>query len=425
MKFIADLHIHSHFSIATSPLLNPEHLDYWARIKGINVIGTGDFSHPKWLKELEQKLEPAEVGLFKLKSNNSLPDLLFKNNPVRFILSAELSCIYKKNGRVRKNHCIILAPDFKSAETIQKKLSALNFNISYDGRPIIGMDAKDLLDLILSVSADCMLIPAHIWTPWFSLFGSKSGFDTVEECFEDLSDHIYALETGLSSDIPMNRLCSFLDKYTLISNSDAHSPGKLGRNANIFDTDLSYKGIIKALKDNNKKTFNATIDMFPQEGKYHYDGHRKCNVCMDPFSSIKHNNVCPVCNKIMTLGVYNRVAKLSDRKQYKKNIKQPDFFHIIPLKEILSEILEVGVTSKRLTTIYFDIIKQFGPELEILLTLPIKDLTQTKHSQDLFGSKISEHPILQKLSTAIKNMREEKVKIQHGYDGEFGKISVC
>ncbi|MDD4202810.1 MAG: endonuclease Q family protein [Candidatus Omnitrophica bacterium] len=423
MKFIADLHIHSHYSLATSKLLSPEHLDYWARIKGITVVGTGDFTHPKWIAELKQKTEPAEDGLYKLKKEHFMAERLFSDKKVRFILSSEISCVYKKNNRVRKTHSIILAPDLKTVEIIQKKLTTLNCNISSDGRPIIGMDTKNLLDLVLSVSKDCMLIPAHIWTPWFSLFGSRSGFDSVEECFGDLSQYIFALETGLSSDIPMNRLCSFLDKYTLISNSDAHSPEKLGRNANIFNTDLSYKGITEALKTNNKKTFNATIDMFPQEGKYHYDGHRKCGICMDPFSSIKHENICPVCNKLMTLGVYNRVAKLSDRKKYTKNTEQPDFFHIIPLKEILSEILNVGVNSQRLTNVYFDTIKELGPELDILLSLPIEKITNTEVSQDLFNTKTSSNPILQKLANSLKNMREEKIKIQHGYDGEYGKIS--
>jgi PHP family Zn ribbon phosphoesterase len=245
MRFIADLHIHSHFSIATSKDLVPEKLDFWARMKGISVVGTGDFTHPGWTKELKEKLEPAEPGLFKLKDElriSGAPD-----RPMRFLLTAEISNIYKKNGKVRKNHNVVLAPDFETVEGIQARLARIG-NITSDGRPILGLDARDLLELVLEVNENVFFIPAHIWTPWFSVLGSKSGFDSIEECFEDLTPHIHAVETGLSSDPPMNWMCSFLDRYTLVSNSDAHSPEKLGREANLFDSDLSSPAMIRAMK---------------------------------------------------------------------------------------------------------------------------------------------------------------------------------
>jgi len=289
MKFIADLHIHSHFSRATSKTLNPENLSLWAQKKGIAVIGTGDFTHPGWIAELQEKLIQAEDGLFQLK-----PDLQKDVDtqvprsclcPTRFLLSGEISCIYKKNGKTRKAHHLILMPDIASALRFNQRLDRIG-NISSDGRPILGLDSRDLLEIMLEVNEKAFFIPAHIWTPWFSIFGSKSGFDSLEECFEDLTGHIYALETGLSSDPPMNRYLSALDKYLLVSNSDAHSPGKLGREANIFDTDLEYDKMIQAMTDGHG--FIGTIEFFPEEGKYHLDGHRKCQVRLRPAETREH-----------------------------------------------------------------------------------------------------------------------------------------
>ncbi|MCK4777485.1 MAG: hypothetical protein KAS39_03845, partial [Actinomycetia bacterium] len=327
MKFIADFHIHSHCSIATSKKLDPQFLDMWGMIKGVRVIGTGDFTHHGWIKELKEKLEPAEPGLFRLKDKYRIPVLAAKGTApagsagleellpadrdfpeIRFMLTSEISNIYKKDGKVRKVHNLIFVPDFRAAEKIRDKLDDIG-NIDYDGRPILGMDSKDLLDIALNASEDIFFVPAHIWTPWFSVLGSKSGFNTIEECYEDLSEHIYTVETGLSSDPPMNRQCSFLDKYTLISNSDAHSPEKIGRECNLFDTELDYYSIVKSLKvrpveqkaDSSGKRgqhrkvreavqsnsgkengFLGTVEFFPQEGKYHYDGHRKCGIRWNP-----------------------------------------------------------------------------------------------------------------------------------------------
>jgi len=330
MRFIADLHIHSHYSISTSPQLTPEHLEAWARIKGIGVIGSGDFTHPGWLEELKEKLEPAEEGLFRLKRQYRLDGKTAaaslpipspadgQASPVRFVLSAEISNIYRAADSVRKVHNLLLVPAFEAAETMQARLSRFA-NISSDGRPILGMDSRDLLEIALESSGQCFFVPAHIWTPWFSALGAKSGFHSIVECYRDLSEHIRAVETGLSSDPPMNWLCSFLDRYTLISNSDAHSPEKLGREANLLDTDLCYPGIITALScgqsASQESGFLGTLEFFPQEGKYHYDGHRKCGVCWDPLETLRHRGICPVCGKPVTVGVLNRVAQLADREK--------------------------------------------------------------------------------------------------------------
>ena len=413
MKFIGDFHIHSHYSRATSKQLIPEYLDYWARIKGVNVIGTGDFTHPEWLKELKEKLEPAEQGLFKLKEEFKINDQLInqekRNAKVRFLLTSEISNIYKKTGKVRKVHNLVFAPEFDTVEKIQSNLQNLNFNITSDGRPILGLDSRDLLDLILNISDDCFFVPAHIWTPWFSALGSKSGFDTIVECFGDLSNHIYAVETGLSTNPPMNWMCSFLDKYTLISNSDAHSPEKLGRNANLLNTELSYNHIIDAIKTGNPKTFLGTIDMYPQEGKYHYDGHRKCNVCWNPVETLRHNNICSVCGKKVTVGVTNRIVQLSDRVDINERPNKLPFYSIIPLKEIISEIAGVGPNSKHVTKTYNSIINKAGTELDILLNLSIEEIKKAAGEQ---------------MAIAIKRMRNNEVIVNEGFDGEYGTIKL-
>lgn len=411
MDFIADLHIHSHHSMATSKQLRPEYLDYWAKIKGIKVVGTGDFTHPGWLKELKEKLEPSENGLYRLKDEYKLPNIVPETpeNEVRFLLTAEISNIYKKNGVVRKIHSVILAPDFETVEKFQAKLTSMNFNITSDGRPILGLDVKNLLELTLEINNRNFFIPAHIWTPWFSVFGSKSGFNTMEECFEDLSDQIYAVETGLSTDPPMNWMCSFLDKYTLISNSDAHSPEKLGRNANLFKCDLSYEGITDALKSQSIEKFGGTFDMFPQEGKYHYDGHRKCGVRWNPVETLKHRGICPVCGKKVTVGVTNRVVELSDREDITQKKNRLPFFSIIPLKEMLSEIEGVGENSKKISRIYENLIKKVGSEFNILHFLPLDEIRSKA------GEVIAE---------GVRRMRNHEVIIKEGFDGEYGEIKV-
>ena len=411
MKFNADFHIHSHYSLATSKALTPEHLDLWAKIKGIKVIGTGDFIHPGWLKELQSKLYIVEEGLFNLRD-----EFIIKNHHLskeveetRFILTTEISCIYKKSGKIRKVHNIIFVPSFEIAEKIQSELIRHKFNITSDGRPIIGFDSKNLLELILHVSDKSLFVPAHIWTPWFSVLGDKSGFNSVEECFEDLSRYIYAVETGLSSDPPMNWACSILDKFVLLSNSDAHSPEKIGRNANIFNTELSYNGITEAIKTGNPEQCLGTIDLFPQEGKYHFAGHRKCNVCLDPVETIKNQSNCPVCGKKLIIGVMNRVAELSDREKILEKPNRLPFYSIIPLKEILGEILELSADSSKVEQQYISLIKKFDTEFDILLNLPESELESV-------GQEI--------LAEGIRRMRQRKVIIKEGYDGEYGIIKV-
>ncbi len=406
MRFIGDFHIHSHYSIATSKNLTPEYIDYWARIKGITVVGTGDFTHPGWLAELEEKLYPVGSGLYVLKSEyRKRTDVLLPEHDVRFLLTAEISSIYKKGDSVRKVHNLIFAPNFSIARRIQGKLGKIG-NITSDGRPILGLDSRDLLEIALESSEQCFFVPSHIWTPWFSALGAQSGFDSIEECYGDLFNHIHAVETGLSSDPPMNRLCSFLDRYTLVSNSDAHSPEKLGREANLFDTALNFNAIIGALKEKGRG-FKGTIEFFPQEGKYHYDGHRKCGVRMSPSESLETGFKCPVCGKQMTVGVMSRVVQLADRKEPGGD-KTP-FYSLIPLKEILSEITGVGPGSKKVQTMYNSLIYRGGPELGILLDIPVDDIRS-------FGGEL--------LAEGIRRMRAGDVFISEGYDGEFGKIRV-
>ncbi|MDD2672531.1 MAG: endonuclease Q family protein [Syntrophales bacterium] len=375
-----------------------ESLDKWAKIKGLKVLGTGDFTHPEWFKSLKEKLVPAEPGLYKLKTDDQ----------TRFILTSEISCIYTKNGKVRKIHVLIFAP---SLEVVQKINTHLDFigNIKSDGRPILGLDAKELAKIVLGISPDCFIVPAHAWTPWFSIFGSKSGFDSIEECFEEYSKYIYAIETGLSSDPPMNWRLSALDKITLISNSDAHSPRKLGREANVFDTDLNYNAIIGAIKDKDPRRFLYTIEFFPEEGKYHYDGHRTCEISLTPPESKKYNNICPTCGKPLTIGVMNRVERLADRKQgFGPNGAIP-FRSLVPLEEIIAESLGVGVASKQVDMEYKNLIKKLGSEFNILLEAS---------KQDLVGATLPE------IVEGIIRVREGKVSITPGYDGVYGKVSI-
>jgi uncharacterized protein (TIGR00375 family) len=407
MRFIADLHIHSKYSRATSPSMSPENLWKWAQLKGITVIGTGDFTHPQWLDELNEALEPTGNGLFtlgkKLRSDD-VPDAC--RSDVYFLLSAEISCIYSKNGKTRKVHSIVLSPDFDDAARINSALSKIG-NLKSDGRPILGLDAKELLNIVLNESPDSLLIPAHAWTPHFSVFGAVSGFDSLQECYEELTPHIHAIETGLSSDPQMNWRISALDGITLISNSDAHSPAKTGREANIFDTEMSYQSIINALKSG--KGFLGTIEFFPEEGKYHYDGHRACSIRLSPQETIKNKYLCPSCGKKLTVGVMHRAEKLADREIGFRPENAPDFHSIIPLPEIISEILKVGVTSKKVNNAYLNLLSEIGSEFNILMDTSLDDIEKA-------GSPI--------LRQAVSMMREGKVNIAPGYDGEFGKIRI-
>ncbi|MBI5847975.1 MAG: DNA helicase UvrD [Nitrospirae bacterium] len=407
MRFIADLHIHSKYSRATSRDLNPENLWKWAQLKGISVVGSGDFTHPQWIKELEEKLGPAGNGLFSLKKafeTDDVPDSCRAD--VSFMLSAEISCIYKKNDKTRKIHSVILAPGFSAAEKINARLKQIG-NLHSDGRPILGLDAKELLKIVLDISPDAMVIPAHAWTPHFSVFGAVSGFDSLEECYEELTPHIHAIETGLSSDPLMNWRLSALDNITLISNSDAHSPSKLGREANVLETEISYGAITDALK--TRKGFSGTIEFFPEEGKYHYDGHRACDVSFTPKESIRYNNICPVCSKKLTIGVMHRVDKLADRDEGFRPKDAPPFHSIIPLVEIIGEALSVGPSSKKVAAMYFNLLSALGNEFTILLDTPLTEI------ENAGSAKIAE---------AIAKMRSGDISIAPGYDGEFGKIRI-
>jgi DNA helicase-2/ATP-dependent DNA helicase PcrA len=412
MKFIADLHIHSHYSRATSKNLNFEQLTKWAQLKGVHVVGTGDISHPGWLQEMKDKLEPAEEGLYRLKDEyaqviqEEVPKAC--QTPVRFMLAGEISSIYKKKDKVRKIHNVIFAPTLEAVEKIQAALEKIG-NIRSDGRPILGLPSRDLLEIILEVDPACYLIPAHIWTPWFSLLGSKSGYDSVEECFEDLTPHIFALETGLSSDPPMNWRVSALDRYTLVSNSDAHSPQKLAREANLFDTELSYPAIFEALQTGSSETFLGTLEFFPEEGKYHFDGHRKCGIRWEPKTTIAHNGLCAECGKPVTVGVTHRIETLADRPEGAQPTRTLPFHSLIPLPEILSEVHRVGPNSKRVKQNYEALLAKLCPELSILLDVPLAEIEQAG------GSLLAE---------GIRRMRRNEVTIAAGYDGEFGVIKL-
>lgn len=404
MKFVADLHIHSRYSRATSRNMSPESLWTWAQMKGIRVIGTGDFTHPEWIKELGTKLTPGPEGLFALRKKNRHDDIPSPcREDVSFLLSAEISSIYSKNGKTRKVHSIIFAPDITTAERINASLSKIG-NLRSDGRPILGLDAKELLKLVLDASPEAMLIPAHAWTPHFSVFGAASGFNSLEECFDELTPHVHAIETGLSSDPPMNRRISMLDSVFLISNSDAHSPEKIGREATVFDTDITYEKITHAIKTG--EGLEGTIEFFPEEGKYHLDGHRNCNVRLEPEETFAQNGLCPVCGKKLTIGVMHRTATLADRK--KAVLKKP-FRSVIPLPEILSEILQVGVNAKKVKTEYMRLLSELGSEFTILLETPIGGIRSVSSDE---------------LATAVEKMRKGDVIIEPGYDGEYGKVKI-
>lgn len=395
MKFAADFHIHSKYSRATSPDMNIKTLSEYAKLKGVSLLGTGDFTHYLWLEELKNILKDSGNGLFEY-------------NGVNFMLTGEISSIYSKNGRVRKIHNVIFVPSFDIADKVNSALSGYG-NIAYDGRPIIGIDAKDLAELLFGISKDIFLVPGHIWTPWFSLFGSKSGFDSIEECFEEYAKDIYALETGLSSDPGMNWQWSKLDRFNLISNSDSHSPQKIGREANVFDIEMSYKAVIDTLKKKDKKKFLYTIEFFPEEGKYHYDGHRACNVRFSPEETRKNKNICPACGKSLTIGVMNRITELADRSVGFVPENSIPFKRMIPLAEIIADTVGIGVASKAVNAEYRAIIPRLGTELEVL----------TEVNEDKL---LRELPI--KIAKAIINVRNGNVNILPGFDGEYGTIEI-
>ena len=409
MRYIADLHVHSHYSRATSKDLNLESLYQWAQIKGIDVVGTGDFTHPQWFQELQTKLVPDGNGFFRLKhppQAPALPGLKHQARDVRFCLTTEISSIYKQGDRVRKNHNLLYAPDLETVAKINTKLATIG-NLKADGRPILGLPARDLLEIVLEASDRAYLIPAHIWTPWFSTLGSKAGYDSIEACFRDLTPHIFALETGLSSDPAMNWKLSALDRYTLVSNSDAHSPQKLGREANLFDTTLTYDAMFEALK--TQQGFLGTLEFFPEEGKYHMDGHRKCGVCMEPTTTQAYKGLCPACGKPLTVGVLHRVEELADRPQPQQPQDAANFEYLIPLPEIVAEIKGMGTGTKGVLQQFRQVIGQFGNEFAFLREALLEDIQ--KHLGPVYAE-------------AIRRLRHQQVDPKPGYDGLYGVIHV-
>lgn len=391
-----------------------EHLNYWAEVKGINVISTGDFTHPEWFRELSLKLEPAEPGLFVLqdkyqkKQIEGVPYALPHPASTRFILTTELSSIYGKHGKTYRIHNIIFAPSLEVAEEINTNL-AWEFNLKSDGRPILGLDAKDLAGRMIAISKDCMIVPAHIWTPWFSLFGSRSGFDRLEECFEEYSPYIHAIESGLSSDPAMNWRLSALDKISIISNSDSHSPRKIGREANVLNCKMGYNEIKKVLETKDKNQFLFTVEFFPEEGKYHYDGHAACNVSLNPGEAKAKNNICPVCHRPLTIGVLHRVDDLADRPQGFIPENSIPFKNLIPLEEIIADTIGAGVGTRGVSEKYFALIREYRNEFAILLNVDAEDLLRAAT------------PLI---AQAIINARLGKVEVIPGYDGVYGKIKV-
>jgi uncharacterized protein (TIGR00375 family) len=395
-RFIADFHIHSKYSRATSRDMDVRHLAEWAKLKGITLMGTGDFTHHLWLEELKHSLEDCGNGLF-------------KHAGVYFILTAEVSSIYSKNGRSYRIHNLIFSPSLKTVDKINERLSRIG-NLASDGRPILGLDAAELARIVFDIDENCMIIPAHIWTPWFSLFGSMSGFDKIQDCFEKQTDKIFALETGLSSDPAMNWRLSALDNFTLISNSDSHSPQKIGREANIFNCSMDYKTIREVLKNKDREKFLYTIEFFPEEGKYHYDGHRLCGVRLSPEETKANNGKCPKCLKPVTVGVVNRVEKLADRPLGYVPENQIPFKNLIPLMEIIAQVKGVGTASINVEREYRAYIAKFGTEFDILLKCSKEELLKG---------------LPPKLVDGILNVRAGKVAIKAGFDGEYGIISIA
>ena len=384
MKFTADLHVHSKFSRATSRDMTLDSLAYWSKVKGISLVATGDFTHPEWLFLCKDKLQPLGNGFFQLKKTASSENEYLKNialalDEVSFILSTEISFIYSKIG-----------------------------NLKSDGLPILGLDAKEFVKIVANHTPDCVVIPAHIWTPWFSLFGANSGFDDIEECFEEMTPFIFALETGLSSNPAMNWRLPQLDKYTLISNSDAHSPSKIGREANVFNTEFSFKGLMDTIKNPSPEKFLYTIEFFPEEGKYHYDGHRKCKIVLSPQETIQHHYLCPQCGKKLTVGVQHRVNQLAKREAAENPALRIPYKSLIPLNEIIGLVMEKSSNCKSVWNLYFSLIQKFGNEHEILTETPISELIQTA----------TEH-----VGRISEQMRKGQISISPGYDGTFGKIS--
>ncbi len=410
MKYnVVDLHLHSHYAYATSKDLTLEGLYYWGKTKGVTIIGTGDFTHPAWFSELSKKLVRTEGGFYTLKQELSqkidadLPPLV-RGNHCLFVPTVEISTIYSRYDKTRKVHSCIVVPSLEKAEELNTKLSKIG-NLAGDGRPTLGFDMRHLFEMVLDLHEDTLFFPAHIWTPWFGVFGSKSGFDSLEEAFGDLSGEVYAIETGLSSDPYMNWRITDLENITILSNSDAHSPQKIGREATVIATDLNYKVMADAIKTNNDR-LRGTIEFYPEEGKYHYDGHRKCSVRLSPKQTEEHGGICPVCHTRVTVGVESRVNSLASHPDsYHPIHKQVEY--IVPLSEIIAEIEGVGVNTKTVQRQYHEIISSLGAEFELLRNVPISQIEAAGYY---------------KLSVLIDRMRKKDLIIEPGYDGEYGTV---
>ena len=403
MRKIIDFHIHSKYSRATSKHFDLPEIVKWAEIKGVDIISCADFTHPAWFSILKSNLVEDTPGLYKLKDSKS---------SVRFIISTELSCIYRQGDKTRRVHLCILMPSLESAAKFNKLLKSAGAKLASDGRPILGMSAKQVLELMLKADSKAMMIPAHAWTPWFAVFGSKSGFDSLQECFEDLTPHIKAIETGLSSDPPMNWLLSELDDITLVSNSDAHSGSRIGREANIMDLkDNTYDEIIDILSKKDKKRFLYTIEFYPEEGMYHWDGHRDCNFsCSPQENSKKYKNICPDCKKPLTIGVLNQVYKLANlMPEDSKENKHIPYKNIVPLPEIIADYFGMGRSSKKVDNLFMSIIEQAGNEFKVLLDLSLEELTKIMPED---------------LAKGIIRMRDNKIKINPGFDGQYGIVEI-
>jgi len=417
MEKILDLHIHSKYSRACSPELELPKIAQMCLKKGIDIVATGDFTHPKWFEHIQKELrEVGDIGLFELKKQPGFAKVTpGESSRIRFVLGTEISCIYKDKEKTRRVHLLIFAPSLQAVEKINDDFDKLGLNRRSDGRPIIGMSAKKLLQLILKADKRCFMIPAHAWTPWYAIFGSKSGYDSLEECFEELTDQIGAIETGLSSDPTMNHRLEKLDKITLVSNSDAHSLEKLGREANVFsftkENEITYDEIKKIIQTGDRKRFLYTIEFYPEEGMYQYDGHAVCGVCLSPKQSKKEKNICPKCKKPLVIGVEHRVDDLASREvaeiPWEKFIPHK---YIVPLTEILSQILGVGPKSKKVVAEYDHLIKNIGSEFYVLTKAGEKEILQHAKSPELWS--------------AINNMRTGRVDLSPGYDGVFGKIGL-
>jgi uncharacterized protein (TIGR00375 family) len=405
--FIADLHIHSKYSMATSRDCVPEMLDLWARRKGLDLVGTGDFTHPAWRAQLKEKLVPSQEGLYTLKDELRQPcEPACGDRRPRFVVSGEISTIYKKNKKVRRVHHLLLLPGLTAAEALSRRLEAIG-NLHSDGRPILGLDSRDLLEIALETAPGVLLIPAHIWTPHYSLFGAYSGFDNIQDCFGDLTGHICALETGLSSDPPMNRRISALDGLALVSNSDAHSPANLAREANLFDTDLSYPHVLRALQNRDTKELYGTLEFFPELGKYHSDGHRGCKVCQNPAQTRATSGVCPVCGGRITVGVLHRVEALADRGEDSVLQNTAHFERLVALRQAIALATGLPAGGVRVTRQYHDLLGRIGPELFILREAPLEDIKRQAGTP---------------LARAIQSLRRAELTIEPGYDGKYGKI---